>query len=85
MTRTPNIEPVGLIGLGLMGRGIATCLLANGFEVIAYNRTARRATAAVRHNQRTREERVRRKVARGAPPRDRPRLAHPFPVGAVGR
>ena len=33
-------EPVGLIGLGLMGRGIATCLLSHGLEVIAYNRTA---------------------------------------------
>jgi 3-hydroxyacyl-CoA dehydrogenase len=66
MTTTPNIEPVGLIGLGLMGRGIATCLLANGFEVTAYNRTARRATAALRHIEESLEELVRRKVARRA-------------------
>ncbi|WP_103935050.1 3-hydroxyacyl-CoA dehydrogenase family protein [Bryocella elongata] len=28
------IRTVGIIGLGLMGQGIATCLLAHGFEVI---------------------------------------------------
>ena len=39
----PDINPVGIVGLGLLGRGIATCLLANGFTVRAYNRTARRA------------------------------------------
>jgi 3-hydroxybutyryl-CoA dehydrogenase len=40
---------VGLIGLGLMGRGIAACLLSRGLEVVAYNRTARRAKQACRY------------------------------------
>ena len=58
-----EIEPVGLIGLGLMGRGIATCLLAHGLEVVAYNRTARRANASVGHIGEALDELVRRKVA----------------------
>lgn len=44
-----EVGPVGLAGLGLLGRGIATCLLANGFEVVAYNRTAKRGREAVAH------------------------------------
>jgi len=28
---------IGLVGLGLMGRGIATCLIAHGFTVVAYD------------------------------------------------
>lgn len=66
MKKDLNVQPVGLIGLGLMGRGIATCLLANGVEVIAYNRTARRAAASVRHIEKSLEELVERKVIRRA-------------------
>lgn len=62
--RTKNIEPVGLIGLGLMGRGIATCLLARGLEVVAYNRTARRARESVPHIEEALRELARRKVVR---------------------
>jgi 3-hydroxybutyryl-CoA dehydrogenase len=38
---------VGIIGLGLMGQGIAACLLANGHDVIGFDidRTKYRATA----------------------------------------
>ena len=54
--------PVGLAGLGLLGRGIATCLLSNGFEVVAYNRTARRGKEAVAHIGEALEEMVRRKI-----------------------
>ncbi len=43
------MKAVGIAGLGLLGRGIATNLLANGFTVVAYNRTARRAKAAEGH------------------------------------
>ena len=32
-----------------MGRGIAACLLAHGLEVVAYNRTARRARDSISH------------------------------------
>jgi 3-hydroxybutyryl-CoA dehydrogenase len=41
--------PVGVVGLGLMGRGIAACLLARGFQVIGYNRTTSRAEESVEH------------------------------------
>ncbi len=47
--KTADAGPVGLIGLGLMGQGIASCLLAYGFRVIAYNRTASRAKASIDH------------------------------------
>ena len=60
--RKPDIDPVGIVGLGLLGRGIATCLLANGFSVRAYNRTARRAGTAVDHIGAALREMVRRKV-----------------------
>ncbi len=30
-----KLDPVGVIGLGLLGRGIAASLLGAGFEVIA--------------------------------------------------
>jgi len=55
-------QPVGLIGLGLMGRGIATCLLSHGLEVIAYNRTAARAKASVNHIQTALDELTRRRI-----------------------
>jgi 3-hydroxybutyryl-CoA dehydrogenase len=61
-----KLEPVGLVGLGLMGRGIASCLLAHGLEVVAYNRTAKRAKASMGHINETLEELVRRKLARRA-------------------
>ena len=44
-----QLQPVGLIGLGLMGRGIATCLVSQGLEVIACNRTASRALESIPH------------------------------------
>ncbi|HZT31053.1 MAG TPA: 3-hydroxyacyl-CoA dehydrogenase family protein [Bryobacteraceae bacterium] len=55
-------DRIGLVGLGLMGRGIAACLLAYGFEVVGYNRTARRAKAAVAHIAESLEELARRKI-----------------------
>ena len=57
-----KLEPVGLIGLGLMGRGIATCALASGLEVLAYNRTAKRAEESVTHIAESLAELVRRKI-----------------------
>ncbi|MHC4718140.1 MAG: 3-hydroxyacyl-CoA dehydrogenase family protein, partial [Planctomycetota bacterium] len=47
-TKKPAIDKVGLVGLGMMGRGIATCLLIHGIEVVAYNRTASRRRATGR-------------------------------------
>jgi 3-hydroxybutyryl-CoA dehydrogenase len=62
-----QVQPVGLIGLGLMGRGIAACLLAHGLEVIAYNRTAARARESKTHIDRALRELARRGIA----PRER--------------
>ena len=39
-------ETVGFIGLGIMGLPMAKNLLAAGFEVVAYNRTASKVSAA---------------------------------------
>ena len=62
--RDTQIEPVGLIGLGLMGRGIACCLLAHGLKVMAFNRTAGRAQASMAHIERALQELLRRRVVR---------------------
>ncbi|MDE0672670.1 MAG: NAD(P)-dependent oxidoreductase [Caldilineaceae bacterium] len=40
-------EKIGFIGLGIMGRGMAANLLAKGFDVAVWNRTARRADELV--------------------------------------
>jgi 3-hydroxybutyryl-CoA dehydrogenase len=63
-------QPVGLVGLGLMGQGIATCFLAHGFKVIAYNRTASRAKASIAHVGSSLKEMVRRKLTTAARIRD---------------
>src|SRR5690242_5897375 len=63
-SRDGSIQPVGLIGLGLMGRGIASCLLSHGLEVIAYNRTASRARASIGHIGAAIDELVRRRIVR---------------------
>ncbi|HWB85854.1 MAG TPA: 3-hydroxyacyl-CoA dehydrogenase family protein [Bryobacteraceae bacterium] len=57
-----DIDPVGIIGLGLLGRGIATCLLSRGFSVRAYELSARHARAAVDHIASALQEVVRRKL-----------------------
>lgn len=44
-----EINTIGLVGLGLMGQGIATCLVAYGFNVVAYSRTASREQEAIAH------------------------------------
>jgi 3-hydroxybutyryl-CoA dehydrogenase len=42
MNSKAEINTIGVIGLGLMGQGIACCLVRWGFNVIAYSRTATR-------------------------------------------
>jgi 3-hydroxybutyryl-CoA dehydrogenase len=44
--RRERFNPVGVVGLGLLGRGIATCLLAQGFQVVAYEQIRERAKAS---------------------------------------
>ena len=35
-----EMNTIGLVGLGLMGQGICSCLISSGFNVIAYSRKA---------------------------------------------
>ncbi|EAQ78057.1 3-hydroxyacyl-CoA dehydrogenase family protein [Blastopirellula marina] len=44
-----NIRTVGVVGLGLMGRGICTSLLANNFQVVAYDINPESFAAARAH------------------------------------
>lgn len=58
-----SVDTVGLLGLGLMGRGIAACLLCHGLKVRAYNRTRTRAEKAREFIAGVMEEVVRRGVS----------------------
>jgi 3-hydroxybutyryl-CoA dehydrogenase len=42
-------KPVAVVGLGLLGRGIAACFLGHGFEVVALGRSEQRQAEARRH------------------------------------
>lgn len=55
--------PVGIVGLGFMGQGIAACLLAHGLELTAYERDASRARAARSHIGKALRELTRRGLA----------------------
>jgi 3-hydroxybutyryl-CoA dehydrogenase len=59
-TRTVLKHPVGLIGLGLLGRSIAACLLAQGVAVVAYSRTERTRRDSLPHIERALRELVKR-------------------------
>lgn len=47
MTTTASSQHVALLGLGLMGSGMAQRLLSAGFPLTVYNRSAEKATALV--------------------------------------
>jgi len=49
MKRKTDLHTIGIIGLGLMGQGIASCLIGNGFHVVAYSRTASREEETLTH------------------------------------
>ncbi len=49
MNHKSEINTIGIIGLGLMGQGIASCFIRNGFNVIAYSRTAIREPETLAH------------------------------------
>ncbi len=44
-----KIQKIGLVGLGLMGQGIAACLVACGFDVTAWSRSTSREEESLRH------------------------------------
>ena len=48
-----NTSTVGVVGLGLLGRGIATCLLAHGFRVVACDTDAEARSEARQHIERS--------------------------------
>jgi 3-hydroxybutyryl-CoA dehydrogenase len=61
-----EIGTVGVVGLGLTGRGIAACLLANGFAVTACDRAPRRRADARAHIKSVLDELQRRGLPAGA-------------------
>lgn len=44
-----QLETIGVVGLGLLGRGIAATLVANGFRTIAYDQSAEAREFAKHH------------------------------------
>jgi 3-hydroxybutyryl-CoA dehydrogenase len=64
MSRTTPVlkKPIGLIGLGLTGRGIASCLLAQGFQVVAYSRSEETRQGSLRRIDRALRELVKRGI-----------------------
>jgi 3-hydroxybutyryl-CoA dehydrogenase len=69
-------EPIGLIGLGLTGRGIASCLLARGFRVRAYSRSESTRRASLPYLAHALRELVRRRIIPAASVRDWRRRFH---------
>jgi 3-hydroxybutyryl-CoA dehydrogenase len=57
-----QFEPVGLVGMGFMGRGIATCLLAHGLKVVAHDRAAARSRQSLEHIDHSLKDLVKRKA-----------------------
>jgi 3-hydroxyacyl-CoA dehydrogenase len=57
-----TLPQIGVVGLGLMSRGIATCLVANGYSVAGYDRTRRQAESATAHIREALEKLVTRKL-----------------------
>jgi len=51
-----EIRRVGVVGLGLLGRGITACLLANGLEVVVYDREQNMREELPRYLQNVMEE-----------------------------
>jgi len=47
--QAPVEQRVGIVGLGLMGQGIAACLLANGHDVMGFDSDPSKHAATVRH------------------------------------
>lgn len=65
--RAPASVPAGVIGLGLMGTSIATCLLAAGHPVVAIDLDARKRRSAARRIGVLLEEMRREKLLRESP------------------
>lgn len=55
---------VGIVGLGLMGQGIASCLLANGHEVFGFDIDPKKNGITTRHVKRSLRELAKQKLLR---------------------
>jgi 3-hydroxybutyryl-CoA dehydrogenase len=60
------LQPAGLVGFGLMGQGIATCLLSRGFRVIVYDSDRRAYGRGLTQVERSLEELVRRRLLKAS-------------------
>ena len=60
------LQPVGLIGFGLMGQGIAACLLSRGFPVRVYDADRRTYKQGQSHIDAALKELVRRRLLKAA-------------------
>lgn len=49
MNKKEEINTIGIIGLGLMGQGMASCFIRYGFNVIAYSRSAAKEQETLTH------------------------------------
>lgn len=61
-----QINTVGIVGLGLLGRGIATCFLSRGLRVVAVDRDPKVIAAAHEHISNSLKEMVDRNAADAA-------------------
>ena len=61
-----DLEPVGLVGFGLMGQGIATCLLARGMAVRVYDSDRRTYAKGQANIEGALAELVRRRLLKAA-------------------
>lgn len=69
-TSKRRTETVGVVGLGLMGRGIATCLVANGFSVVAFDRVTGKGEQCCEHIDKALTELVSRGLLKRTATRD---------------
>ena len=63
---SPRPERVGIVGLGLMGQGIAACLLAHGHQVVGFDQDASKAAKTVLHAEAALKELKRRRLMSAA-------------------
>jgi 3-hydroxybutyryl-CoA dehydrogenase len=71
-SRPGSPSRVGIIGLGLMGQGIATCLLAHGHEVVGFDSIPKKNGDTTRHVKRSLQELAKQKLLK-------PRLLKSWP------
>lgn len=61
-----RFDPVGIVGFGLMGQGIASCLLAHSHSICVYDRDRRTHKKGLAHIEEALSELARRKLIRSS-------------------